>query len=147
METAIDPQKAFEQKVCSIFKFKNAYIMQRDRNREQMIIDDQTSQNDYLSGTIAYKTDTKDFLLVATKDSEVNHISEINFNMIKLMIEQYVSKDENGNPTNKVTFCTNLPVDIHSHTARELKKRFNFHIKSVGYSFCQKHNLEFTSMY
>ena len=95
-----------------------------------------------LSGTVAYKKTTKDFLLVATKDSEVNHIEAITFKMIKEIIKLYCSPK-----MNKVTLATNLPIEIHSEKAKDLKKDFNFHIQNIGYSFCLKHNLEYTQMY
>lgn len=145
-----DKQKLFEQTVCKKLGFSNAYLMQRTKSSEQMIIDDlfsHVSHLDVLSGTIAYKNFSKDVLLIATKDSEVNHIDEITLKMVKIMIDDYCQKDEKGKPINKVVFATNIPVAIHSHTARELKKNHNFHIKGIGYSFCQKYNLEHTPMY
>ena len=142
MEAITDTQKEFEYKVCKLLKFNssNSIIMQRD-GTEQMIIDNFSGDID-LSGTVAYKRSAKDFLLVATKDSEVNHIEAITFKMIKEIIKSYCSAK-----MNKVTLATNLPIEIHSSKAKDLKKDFNFHIINIGYSFCQKHNLEFTSIY
>lgn len=144
METIIlDQQKEFEQKVCEILNFKseNSIIMQRD-GTEQMIIDDFDGDENVLSGTVAYKRKDKSFLLIVTKDSEVNHVESITLKMIKILVKNYCS-DSN----NKVVFATNLPIEIHSSKAKDLKKDFNFHIESVGFSFCQKNNLEFKSMY
>ena len=151
MKTITDNQKEFEYKVCQKFKFNtsNSCVMQRE-GVEQMILDDfnsGVSHLDVLSGTIAFRRKDKAFLLVATKDSEVNYIDNITLKMIRLLIDQYCEEDENQKPTNKVIFATNIPILIHSQTAKEYKNRFNFHIQSIGYSFCQKHNLEFTQMY
>lgn len=144
METATitDKQKEFEYKVCKILNFNssNSIIMQRE-GVEQMIIDDFNDLN-ALSGTIAYKRKDKAFLLVATKDSEVNHIESITLKMIKIMVDSYCSPNKP-----KVIFASNIPIEIHSSKAKELQKDFNFHIQNIGYSFCEKHNLQFTSMY
>lgn len=141
MTTTIDKQKEFEYKVCQIFKFNNvnSTVLQRNHS-EQMVIDDFDDEN-ALSGTIAYKNN-KQILIVVTKDSEVNHIETITFKMIKLLVKNYCSKQNH-----KVIFATNLPVEIHSSKAKELKKDFNFHIERIGYGFCLKHNLEFTEIY
>ena len=147
----IDEQKDFEYRVCEVFKVNssNAIIMQRN-DTEQMIINDWAGLED-LTGTVAYLRKTKSFLLVATKDSEVNHIESITLKMIEKMIDSYVSF-KNGeravkNFSNKVTFCTNIPIEIHSNQLKNLKENYNFHVENIGYSFCQKHNLEFTQMY
>lgn len=147
MTTIKDPQKSFEFSVCEILGFnnQNSIILQRE-DTERMILDDfdvRVDEQDVLSGTVAYNPLNKDFLLVATKDSEVNHISEITSKMIDLMVDQFCYT----NPRNNVTLATNLPVMIHSSKAKRLEKEFNFKIVKVGYSFCQKHNLEYTEMY
>jgi hypothetical protein len=146
MKTVIDKQAYFEKKVCEILNFKG-YLSQRDSARENMILDDclsNISHLDTLSGTIGYSKGLAfncDYLLIATKDSEVNYISEISLKMIMLIIEYY------SNDKNKIIFATNIPIEIHSDKVKELKKDFNFHIENIGYSFCQKHNLEFTAVY
>lgn len=142
METAIDKQKEFETKICELFKFtgKNIFLLQRDES-EQMIIDDFNGIHS-LSGTLAYNRTDKSFLLIATKDSEVNHIEAITFKMIKLLIRDFCGQNKN-----RVTLATNLPIEIHSDKAKDLKRGFNFHIQNIGYSFCLKHNLEYTEMY
>jgi hypothetical protein len=135
-----DKQKNFEAKVAKIFKI-NDYLMQRNGS-EQMIIDDLRSTENYLSGTIGYKRNNGDIILIATKDSEVNHIESITLDMIKIMVEDYCEPKKR-----KVIFATNIPIDIHSSKAKDLQKEHKFYIKNIGYSFCQKHNLEFTQMY
>jgi hypothetical protein len=142
-DTTTDQQKDFEFKVCNIFNFnnQNSMILQRGCS-EQMIIDDFNGDENVLSGTLAYKRNSKDFLCVVTYDSEVNHVEIITFKMLKIIIKEYCTKEHN-----KVILATNIPIEIHSSNLKELKKDFNFHIERIGFSFCQKHNLEFTEIY
>lgn len=147
MEIAEMKQKDFEYKVCKLLKFnkENSIIMQRD-GTEQMILDDLNegvSELDVLSGTIAYKKKDKAILLVVTKDSEVNHIESITLKMINIIVKLYCYSDIKY----KVTLATNIPIDIHSSKAKDLKKEHDLDIKSIGYSFCQKHNLEYNEIY
>lgn len=141
MKTQIDTQKEFEYRVCQILKFNrvNSYVMQR-KGTEQMILDDFNGKN-ALSGSLAYKNN-KQILLVCTKDSDVNHIESITADMIRLLVSTYCSTEKH-----KVILATNIPIDIHSSKAKDLKKDHNFNIVNIGYSFCKKHNLEFTQLY
>lgn len=118
---------------------------QRDVS-EQMIIDSFDGSLD-LSGTVCWKGEENfnEFLLIVTRDSEVNHIETISLDMIKEMIRFY-AHDSLGSK-NKITLATNIPIDIHSSRAKDLKADNNFHIANIGYSFCEKHGLEFTEMY
>ena len=131
-------QNEFEYKVCNIFKFNqsNSMIIQSDE-RTKMIIDGFSGENS-LSGTLAYNRQNKSFLAVVTFDSNVNHIENITLKMIKILIKEFC-----GSINNKVILATNIPIEIHSHKIKDLKKDFNFHIKTIGFSFCQKHNLDF----
>lgn len=149
--TIIDKQIEFEKNVAKILGFTD--LSQREFS-EQMIIEDWSNEENNLSGTIGFKknkNNTFDILLIATKDSEVNYISEISLKMIYLMVSNYVSYKGGiksiGDFTNKVTFCTNLPIEIHSSRAKSLKEQNNFHIQGIGLSFCQKHNLQYCEMY
>jgi len=149
-----DKQRDFEEKVAALKGFTR--LSQRDE-REQMILDDFYNNVSYLetlSGTIGYKKNNKgkmDILLIATKDSEVNHIESITPNMIDLLIAHYTifkhGKEAINNFSNKVIFCTNIPIEIHSNKVKQLKEEYNLHIESIGYSFCLRHKLEYTQMY
>jgi hypothetical protein len=112
----------------------------------ESIIDDEL----LLSGTIATreKSDgTCDFLLVSTKDSEVNHIEIITLKMIRQIIMGYSSIDAKTKKRNKIVLATNIPLELHSHTEKEFKNKYNFEVIKIGYSFCEKHSLEFTEVY
>jgi len=149
--TIIDKQKEFEKNVAKILGFTD--LFQREFS-EQMIIEDWSNEENNLSGTIGFKknkNNTFDILLIATKDSEVNYIEKITSKMIDLMISNYTSfkggKRCLHNFNNKVTFLTNMPIEIHSSKAKQLQEQYNFHIQGIGYLFCQKHNLQYCEMY
>lgn len=148
--TIIDKQKDFEKQVAKILGFTD--ISQREFS-EQMIIYT-NDDDDMLTGTIGFKkkkANVYDIILIVTKDSEVNYVEKITPKMLDLMISLYTSfKDGDHclhNFNNKVIFCTNLPIDIHSSKAKDLKEQYNFHIQNIGYSFCEKHKLEYCEMY
>jgi len=148
MET-ISLQNNFETQVCKIFGYTK-YISQNEDNRVQMVIESLIDDELQLSGTIAIneKPDfTCDFMLVVTKDSEVNNVEIITLNMIRKIIEGYSSIDAKTKKRNKILLATNIPLELHSHTAKELKEKYNFEVQNIGYSFCQKHNLPYTEMY
>ena len=147
MKTTISQQAEFETKVCEILKYK--VYGQNEQNRNQMIISDLIDEDLLLSGTIAInqKPDFKtDFLLVATRDSEVNYIETITLKMIREIIKCYTSVYENGK-RNKIILASNIPLELHSHTAKELREKYNFHVQSIGFSFCEKNNLQHTEIY
>lgn len=151
-------QNDFEMKVCKILGF-TGYISQNEASRNQMIIEHLTNDELLLSGTVAFKhreNFNSDVLLVATKDSEINHLEIITLEMIKEIISTYSNNDilKKGRyfeepilKKNKITFATNIPLELHSETASYLKKKFNFKAIKIGYSFCEENNLQYTGMY
>lgn len=150
METTIvSKQNKFEKKVCQILGFTK-YISQNTEHQTQMIIEHLTDDELLLSGTIATKEKsdgTTDFLLIATKDSEVNHIEEISLKMVRRLIESYSSIDAKTKKRNNIVLASNIPAELHSKEAKFLKEKYNFTYKSVGYSFCKNHNLQYVEMY
>jgi len=149
MKTIISNQNKFELQVCKVLGYTK-HICQNEESRNQMIIEHLIDDELLLSGTVAIKEKadfTCDFLLVATKDSEVNHIEIITLKMLRQIIIGYSSIDAKTKKRNKIILATNIPLELHSHTAKEFKEKYNFHVESIGFSFCEKHNLEFTQMY
>jgi hypothetical protein len=160
METTYENKQAkFELQICKKLNH-TGFIMQSDQYRSQMILDHLVDEELMLSGTIAFKhkesNRNKDVLLVVTRDSELNNIESISLKMIKEIINQYSSNniisfgryfEEPTTKKSKIILATNIPIEIHSSKVEELKKKHNFHIQNIGYSFCKENNLEFTEMY
>lgn len=142
-------QNKFEKKICQILGFTK-HISQSTEHQTQMVIDHLTDDELFLSGTIATKEKadgTTDFLLIVTKDSEVNHIEEISLKMIRRLIESYTSIDAHTKKRNKIVLASNIPAELHSQEARVLAEKYNFTYKSIGYSFCENHKIEYAEMY
>jgi|688.fasta_scaffold37842_12 hypothetical protein len=149
MKNTISQQNKFELQICKLLGYTK-YVCQNDENSCQMIIESIIDDELLLSGTIATreKSDgTCDFLLVSTKDSEVNHIEIITLKMIRQIIMGYSSIDAKTKKRNKIVLATNIPLELHSHTEKEFKNKYNFEVIKIGYSFCEKHSLEFTEVY
>jgi len=149
MNITISSQNKFELQICKLLKHTK-YVCQNEENRCQMIIEHLIDDELLLSGTIATKQKidgTDDFLLIVTKDSEVNYIDIITLKMIRQIIMGYSSIDAKTHKLNKITLATNIPLELHSHTEKEFKERYNFEVIKIGYSFCEKHNLEYIEMY
>lgn len=141
----IDKQSEFEKNVANILGFKN--IKQR-KVTEQMIISDFGGGLD-LSGSVCWKRGDHgtEYLLIATKDSEVNYIESISPEMINEIVRTYTIFDKEGLPKPRITLATNIPIDIHSSKAKDLRTNSYFHIERIGYSFCEKHGLEYVEIY